>query len=96
MESTGSGRGLVKGGLTSEEMGELFFKVYGSRISSSSVRSLKPSPVPLPMEKHSAGKEPQDPQAGLQLVRPPQDRLPPSPASPRIKHPGLGSGSPIN
>lgn len=31
MESTGSGRGLVKGGLTSEEMGELFFKVYGPK-----------------------------------------------------------------
>lgn len=31
MESTGSGRGLVKGGLMSEEMGELFFKVYGPK-----------------------------------------------------------------
>lgn len=52
-------------------------------MSSSQAMSLKTSPVPCPLGKHNTSKESFNPQTGLQLVRPSQDPLPPSPASPR-------------
>lgn len=58
MASTGSGRGLVKGGLTSEEMGELFFKVYGPKqeiFFLSEVIETRPSPSAHGNTQHREG-----------------------------------------
>lgn len=103
LESTVNGQGLIQEGLGSEEMGKLFFKVYGvqSLMSSSWVRSQNTSPILLPSERHSTrhstGRVPYDPQAGSGLAPPPQDSLPTIVfLLPVSNHPRLGSGSSIN